>query len=293
MSTVSLFDDNRAAWGAAPSTNPSRVDPSRRVGISWHYPGSATLGISPGSPHSACLSRVKTWQTQHQNKGWADIGYNLLICQHARVIEGRGVDMIGAHSPGVNREHYGIQLMVSNTTAPTPAMYARAVKLRADLEARSGHKLRQWGHRDDPDASTACPGDLIEAWVRAGGPYRTTTPTTTTQEAPVTPAEIEAVAQRVAQLLPAKTWGYRNASAGATQDAYADLRGIGPAIGGAIAELGGQVAQLRAEIEGSEVDPAEVYEAARRAILDVIGATLTVEVTAGPPTVAEPSGEIA
>lgn len=169
---MALFDDSRSDWNAAASTNPVKVSPGSRVGISWHYPGGSTT-ITPSSDHSRCLSQVKAWQRLHMSspRNWADIGYNLLICQHARVIEGRGVDMQGAHSPGVNYEHYGVQFMTNQDDGATPAMYARGVRLRADLEARSGKKLRQWGHRDDPKASTACPGDTIERWVKSGGPY--------------------------------------------------------------------------------------------------------------------------
>lgn len=176
-----IFDDSRSAWNAAPSTWTSSqmaantVPVSQRIGISWHYPGGG-LNITPASSHASCYTQVKNWQYQHQhNNGWADIGYNLLICQHARVIEGRGVDLKGAHSPGVNWEHYGVQFMVSGTNAPTAEMYARAVTLRAALEAHSGHALREWGHKDDPAASTDCPGTVIETWVHSGGPYAAST----------------------------------------------------------------------------------------------------------------------
>lgn len=302
---MSLHDDSRAMWSARANTwstsekAANTVPAGERIGVSYHYPGAATLGITPASPHSACLSRVRTWQDQHQAKGWADIGYNSLICQHARAIEGRGVQFKGAHSPGVNWGHYGVQFMVSNGTPPTPAMYARAVRLRADLEARSGRRLRQWGHQDDPAAATLCPGTYVEKWVKSGGPYAATpTPTPTpTQEDPVTPTEIQAVASAVVDKLATRyddgttlvgrlLWGYKNTSAGATRDAYADLRGLGPAI----AELGGQVALWRADLdELDDEQAAAVYQAARQAILDTIASTLEVTITAGPPTVAEPS----
>jgi len=171
---VQLIDDTRAAWGAASSSNPRRVDPTARKGISWHYDGGNPLGLAL-LQHTACLRRVKADQAFHQaTRGWADIGYNALVCQHGRVIEGRGLDLIGAHSPGVNVEHYGVQFMVGGAEAPTPAAYRRAAQLAADLAAHSGHQLRQWGHKDDPQASTECPGATIEGWVHQG--LATTTP---------------------------------------------------------------------------------------------------------------------
>jgi hypothetical protein len=113
------------------------------------------------------------WQRMHQQQGWNDLGYNAVICQHARAIEGRPIDQKGSHSPGVNWSHYGVQLMVANNTPPTAAMYARAAQLHADLTNRSGRFLRAWGHKDDPAASTACPGPHVETWVKTGGPYAT------------------------------------------------------------------------------------------------------------------------
>lgn len=178
---MALIDDTRAAWGAAPNTasGGTRINPGSRVGISWHYDGGATLGLA-GRPHSACLTRTKAVQRFHQGPGrdWQDIGYNLFVCQHGRVIEARGVDLQGAHSPGVNATHYGVQFMVGGSESPTPAAYARAAQLARDLAAHSGRSLRQWGHRDDPKAATACPGDLIERWVKTGGPNADIRPTT-------------------------------------------------------------------------------------------------------------------
>lgn len=199
---MGIFDDGRIAWGAAPSTwtatqaATNTVPPAQRLGISWHYPGEP-ITVTAASPHTACYSLVKAWQHYHQaSNGWADIGYNLLVCPHGRVIEGRGVDFKGAHSPGVNWVHYGVQFMVPGDSAPTPIMYARAVRLRGDLEAHSAHRLRQWGHKDDPQASTDCPGPVIEAWVHSGGPYAATpapTTTPTTKEGPLVATEQDAV----------------------------------------------------------------------------------------------------
>lgn len=167
------FDDGRSTWGAAPNRNPRRVPFSARIGISWHWAGPAVGLLS--KPHSACLHQTKSWQAFHQGsrRGWSDIGYNLLICPHGRVIEGRGTEYQGAHSPGVNYQHFGVQFMVGGNEKVTPLMFERAVQLRADLEDLAGKRLRQWGHRDDKVAHTECPGDQVEAWVKDGGAYKT------------------------------------------------------------------------------------------------------------------------
>ena len=175
---MAILDDTRSDWSARPPTGTLRTVPwDQRVGVSWHWIGPGR-GIPATSSHSLCLDLVNRWQLQHQTRvgdPWKDIGYNALICQHARTIEGRGLDKQGSHSPGVNWEHIGVQFMVGDAgISPTPQMVARAQFLRADLAVLGKNIRRDWGHRDDPEASTTCPGDVIEAWVKAGGPTATT-----------------------------------------------------------------------------------------------------------------------
>lgn len=165
-----FIDDPRASWGAK-ATSLTRVPLTDRVGVSWHWIGGGR-GPSAAGPHARCLERVKAWQVDHMTRNrWKDIGYNFLICQHARAIEGRGIDYAGSHSPGVNKVHVGVQFMVGEDDAPvTDAMHARAVRLRAELGERCPNIRRDWGHRDDPEAGTECPGDDIWKWVHSGGP---------------------------------------------------------------------------------------------------------------------------
>ena len=175
---MAILDDTRSDWSARPPTGTLRTVPwYQRIGVSWHWIGPGR-GIPATSSHSLCLELVNRWQLQHQTRvgdPWKDIGYNALICQHARTIEGRGLTFQGSHSPGVNWEHIGIQFMVGDLgISPTPQMVARAQFLRADLAVLGKNIRRDWGHRDDPAASTTCPGDWIEAWVKAGGPTATT-----------------------------------------------------------------------------------------------------------------------
>jgi hypothetical protein len=168
---VAILDDTRADWNARPPLRTRTAVPwSDRIGVSWHWIGPGK-GPSATGPHSACLAQVRDWQAMHQANGWKDIGYNALICQHARAIEGRGLVYSGSHSPGVNYEHVGIQFMVgSGSGFPSKAMIARAVQLRADVGALGKNIRRDWPHREDPKASTECPGDGIASWVHSGGP---------------------------------------------------------------------------------------------------------------------------
>jgi hypothetical protein len=175
---VAIFDNTRADWNARPPTRPRTTVPwADRIGVSWHWIGPGR-GILATSSHSLCLELVNRWQLQHQtrvNDPWKDIGYNVLVCQHAKAIEGRGLQYQGSHSPGVNWEHVGVQLMVGDLgPSPSPAMYDRAARLRADIAALGKNIRRDWSHRDDPQASTTCAGNTIQAWVDSGGPTKTT-----------------------------------------------------------------------------------------------------------------------
>lgn len=165
-----IFDDTRADWKARPPTSARTVVPwSKRLGVSWHWIGPGK-GPSKAGPHSACLTRVAAWQRMHQSSnGWKDIGYNALVCQHARAIEGRGLEFSGSHSPGVNTTHVGIQFMRGQDDGPPTAdEIARAQRLRADVGALGKNIARDWPHQDDPEASTACPGPWITNAARSG-----------------------------------------------------------------------------------------------------------------------------
>lgn len=184
---MTIFDDTRADWrAAAPLRTKVHVAPARRTRTRWHWNG-PRVGIRPSDPHTRCLDTVRSYQSYHQGKGWRDIGYNGLICNaHGRAIEGTGADFIGAHSAGNNTTDYGIQIMMGEGERISDLAKTRAVKLHADLEARSRRTLTRTWHSAD-GSGTQCPGDQIREWVRAGMPLTTppketpvTTPTTLT-----------------------------------------------------------------------------------------------------------------
>jgi hypothetical protein len=187
-----FYDDTRSDWNARqPTSTRTSVDISRRTEFFNHY-------IGPGSPnfmarpHADCLAKVREWQAYHQSKGWKDIGYNALVCGHARVIEGRGLGYSGSHCPDHNTSGFGVQFMVAGTEKPTDAMYARMRRLYDELVKAKGGPLAKRGHRDG--TATTCPGDIVYAWVRAGmpmpaapkppAPTPTPTPAPTIQENP-------------------------------------------------------------------------------------------------------------
>jgi hypothetical protein len=129
--------------------------------------------------------------------GWSDIGYNGLICPHARAIEGRGIDYAGAHCPDHNRLAYGWQFMLGKGEVATPAMQARMRKAYDDCCTHSKRTLAKRGHRDG--FATECPGDQIYAWVKAGMPATAPAQPTPKEwwEMPIPQADLDAIATRV------------------------------------------------------------------------------------------------
>lgn len=156
----------RAQWGAnSPKTALTYVPPARRTEFFVHYEGANPLTQS----HDRCAAKVRQFQLYHQRvNGWSDIGYNLLVCQHGEVFEGRGWDYVGAHCPDHNTSGYGVQVMIGGSQEPTPEALATCRRVYDEACARSGKTLAKKGHRDG--FATACPGTALYRWVQDGMP---------------------------------------------------------------------------------------------------------------------------
>lgn len=171
MSLLSnLCDDTRADWGAhAPTMTVYTVPISDKDQFLNHWDGDAALGLA-GKSHDVCLARVRAVQEFHQGsaRGWADIGYNTLVCPHGRLIEGRGVLTVGAQCPGYNRSGIGSQLMVGGGDKLPAVMLNRQRQFYDQLVAIRKEATRKMGHQDG--YPTTCPGSELEAWVHNGMP---------------------------------------------------------------------------------------------------------------------------
>lgn len=172
-----ILDDLRPSWGAVTTRGMYAAPPATRSEFMLHYHDATPLGLA-ARPHLSCLDMVRWDQSFHMgpSRGWSDIGYNALVCPHGRAIEGRGLDLVGAHCPGHNATGYGVQLMVGGGERPSDVQMLRVLRLLADCEARSGRRLRRLGHRDG--IATQCPGTPVYSWLEAGlpAPRGATTP---------------------------------------------------------------------------------------------------------------------
>ena len=155
----------RSSWGAAPvrssSTDPAtRVSRSSRTGFVVHH--SVT---GRGDSQADVPGIIRSMQRGHFGRGYSDIGYNYAIDAWGGIWEGRGIDWRGAHAGGANTVNIGVVFIGNNN--PTPEAMNSFRAMYAWCNSACGKTLRQFGHRDIN--STACPGQILYDWLKAGG----------------------------------------------------------------------------------------------------------------------------
>ncbi len=169
---------SRAEWGAAWGKPLSDLSVSQ-VTIHW-------AGTPSGNPsHAHCAAVVRSFQAYHiHTQGWADIAYNLIVCAHGYIFEGRGLGKRSAANgdTGPNSASYAICYLLG-TGEPFTDAAKDAINDAAELlvpGARTWQKHRFW-------TGSECPGDVIIRWVDAGHPRASAPP------APPAPKETDTV----------------------------------------------------------------------------------------------------
>ena len=77
----------RAQWGARPYRPGGNTFAPRLAGVTIHWEGP---GIGTRS-HDRCDELARQIQAFHMDtRGWTDVAYNLMVCEHGHVFEGRG-----------------------------------------------------------------------------------------------------------------------------------------------------------------------------------------------------------
>ena len=156
----------RAQWGFdgwLGGRTPYSVALSSRREFFVHYEGGSPVGRQTGP------SVPRAIHGYHKSgNGWAGIGYNFVVDQNGTAFEGRGWTLVGAHCPNHNVSGIGVQVHIGGAEKPSDAALRTTRALYDEACARTGRALAQRGHRDGK--STACPGEPLYAWVRAGMP---------------------------------------------------------------------------------------------------------------------------
>lgn len=136
--------------------------------------------VSPSDNGPGYPARMRALQAYHMDvRGFCDLGYHMVVTLDGTVWEGRDADLQGAHVYANNPQNLGISLMgcfdSSEDCRPFPPMeppedlidglvsVIASASNFYDLGITSQTVL---GHRDNPDQSTACPGDQV--WQRLG-----------------------------------------------------------------------------------------------------------------------------
>lgn len=180
---ASLVDLRREDWGA--SATRGNHEPMGRIWrLTVHH--SAEPLVSEGvEATKAEARRIQKNHLNHQPEPWADIGYHFLIDRAGRVVEGRPLDIQGAHAGGdFNRGNVGICVLgnfasqpergpeFARAQSPTAAQLRSLEDLVDALRERYGiARAEVWPH--DHFRVTECPGPALSRWVesyRRGAP---------------------------------------------------------------------------------------------------------------------------
>ena len=156
----------RAEWGARPATGEGNAlgDPK---GVTVHYEGPKMGSRS----HDKCAALVRSIQRFHQvTRGWTDVAYNLMVCEHGYVYEGRGAKRGNAAngSTASNLARFSVCALVG-AGDKTPTVMLDGIRDAIDYLRKEGGAGSIVDCHSDHTA-TSCPGDALRGWVRAGAP---------------------------------------------------------------------------------------------------------------------------
>ena len=151
----------RSAWGALETTGPCR---SHRIeAISIHH--TATIA----KDNSKSPQRLRNYQRYHQsNKGWADLAYHLFIDLDGNIYEGRDRTCVGDTATNYDPTGHLLLVLEGNFEEQdvSPAAFDRLVEVVSWAAATHDvpfERIRR--HREL--AATACPGEALDALIRA------------------------------------------------------------------------------------------------------------------------------
>lgn len=158
---------SRGEWGARAPRYVNKGNLTAPTTGHWNGPH------VPEVSHDKCAGLVRGIQNFHMDgKGWSDIAYNFVVCQHGTIYEGRGLDVrnAGQGTNEGNRTSHAV-MMLSGQGNKFPAAqktgFRAAVRYIAD---QTGAPDKAIPHSDWH--STECPGDERRAWIREGMPVK-------------------------------------------------------------------------------------------------------------------------
>ncbi len=155
----------RFLWAKAPP-NIADLNPMLPVtAITVHHDGLDDVLYTTDS--RSMTDRLELYRMGHRGKGWADIGYHLVIDRAGTLWQGRSIRWQGAHVKYRNEGNIGVLVMGNfERQQPTAAQLKTLDRaLRELMRTYRVPKARVYTHREWPDAETACPGKHLQPKV--------------------------------------------------------------------------------------------------------------------------------
>ena len=111
-------------------------------------------------------AEIRGW---HMDRGWRDIGYNVVIRRDGQIEIGRPLDHPGAHVAGFNSRSCGVCLIggVNAHGSPEPNYTASqwdSLRLTLTFLQRTYPGALVRGHRDFPSVKKSCPCFDVSTW---------------------------------------------------------------------------------------------------------------------------------
>jgi hypothetical protein len=155
----------RFLWAKGPP-NQADLNPMLPVtAITVHHDGLEPVIYATDT--ISMTARIEHYRVGHRGKGWADIGYHLVIDRAGTLWQGRAIRWQGAHVKNRNEGNIGVLVMGNfERQQPTTAQMRTLQKTLVDLmRTYQVPKSRVYTHREWPDADTLCPGKNLQAKV--------------------------------------------------------------------------------------------------------------------------------
>jgi hypothetical protein len=138
-------------------------------GLAIHW-GGEKMGLGT-QPHESCRAAVRQWQAFHMDtRGWVDIAYNWVICNHGVIMTGRGWNVrSAANGTNDSNDHYVAACWLGGLGDPDPSAAARFAFgwLARDIQSRGAapdvQPHRHFYNTDCPGAALVAVADTLRA----------------------------------------------------------------------------------------------------------------------------------
>lgn len=176
----------RSEWGAVPARSFLPSHPVELRGVVVHWFGSPKAAAS----HAGCPKLLRSVQRSHMAGEFNDVAYNIALCPHGVIYEGRGFNRrSGANGNAkVNKEYGSVVVMMGTGDKLTGE--AKASLRDVILEYRklgAGVEVKRHGEI----TGSECPGPELSVWVNTKA-YQVAPPKKVTKPKPQARIDVEA-----------------------------------------------------------------------------------------------------